>query len=108
MSLKPCPHCGAAGKLVERAGEHARNYVVVCEQACDRQRAVGTPYVAEEVWNRRPDSVSDDLRAAADNALGVLIGCCIPAGGVDDRKSILDAQQLLRIALRSAATRGGE
>jgi hypothetical protein len=41
----------------------------------------------------------DELREAADEALNVLIGCAIPAGGVDDRKAVLNAQAMLRKAL---------
>ena len=39
------------------------------------------------------------LRAAAEMALETLIGCCVSAGGVDDRKTILEAQDMLRAAL---------
>lgn len=46
-----------------------------------------------------------ELLEAADNALGVLIACCVSAGGVDDRKAILDAQAQLRAAI-SRATSG--
>ena len=40
------------------------------------------------------------LRQAADNALGVLLACCVPAEGVDDRAAILDAQRMLRASMR--------
>lgn len=39
------------------------------------------------------------LRDAADEALNTLIGCCVPAGGCDDRKTILDTQMRLRKVL---------
>ena len=42
------------------------------------------------------------LRAAAEMALETLIGCCVSAGGVDDRKTILEAQDMLRAALGEA------
>lgn len=38
----------------------------------------------------------DELVAAADDALNCLIGCCVSAGGCDDRKTILDTQMRLR------------
>lgn len=46
-----------------------------------------------------PNAEATALRDAADNALGVLIRCCVPAGGVDDRDAILDTQTQLRAAL---------
>lgn len=45
-------------------------------------------------------AAAPELLEAVDDALGVLIGCCIPAGGVDDRKSILDCQAKLRALLK--------
>ena len=39
------------------------------------------------------------LVAAADDALNTLIGCCIPAGGCDDGKTILETQMRLRKVL---------
>jgi hypothetical protein len=42
---------------------------------------------------------NERLRAAAEMALETLIGCCVSAGGVDDRKTILEAQDMLRAAL---------
>lgn len=44
----------------------------------------------------------EELVFAADEALNVLIGCCIPAGGCDDRKAILNAQSILRAILAKA------
>lgn len=52
--------------------------------------------------NARLIAAAPDLYDAADNALNVLIGCCVPAGGVDDRKAILDAQAMLRAAIAKA------
>jgi hypothetical protein len=52
--------------------------------------------------NTRMVAAAPDLMEAADNALGVLIGCCIPAGGIDDRTAILDAKRQLRAALVKA------
>lgn len=46
-----------------------------------------------------------ELVEAAHNAVGVLMACCVPAGGVDDRAAIWDAENLLRSAL-SRATEG--
>lgn len=40
-----------------------------------------------------------ELERAADTALEVLLACCVPAEGVDDRAAILDAQRMLRAAL---------
>ena len=45
---------------------------------------------------------NERLRAAAEMALETLIGCCVSAGGVDDRKTILEAQDMLRAALGEA------
>ena len=45
----------------------------------------------------------DRLREAAEMALETLIGCCVSAGGVDDRKTILEAQDMLRAALEGEA-----
>ena len=47
-----------------------------------------------DLWNE-----NERLRAAAEMALETLIGCCVSAGGVDDRKTILEAQDMLRAAL---------
>jgi hypothetical protein len=44
----------------------------------------------------------DDLLQACDYALDTLIGCCVPAGGVDDRQTILDTQAMLRAAIAKA------
>ena len=60
---------------------------------------------AENEANARLIAAAPDLLEAADNALGVLIGCCAPADGIDDRSAILDAQRQLRAALAKA---GGE
>lgn len=46
------------------------------------------------------------LLHAANEALNVLLGCCVSAGGVNDRKAILDCQMLLRAAI-GKATGGG-
>lgn len=51
---------------------------------------------------RRLHAVEEELLDAADNALNVLIACCVPAGGVDDRKAILEAQHMLRVAIAKA------
>lgn len=46
--------------------------------------------VFELIERRAMDAeIMDEL----DNALGVLLGCCVPAGGVDDKAAILDAQR---------------
>ena len=50
-----------------------------------------------DLWNE-----NERLRAAAEMALETLIGCCVSAGGVDDRKTILEAQDMLRAALGEA------
>lgn len=44
-------------------------------------------------------TLRDELAEVANEALNVLIGCCIPAGGADDRAAILDAQSSLRAVL---------
>jgi hypothetical protein len=57
---------------------------------------------AERAANARLIAASPDLYDAAENALNALIGCCVPAGGVDDRKTILEAQTMLRAAIAKA------
>ena len=47
-------------------------------------------------------AAAPDLYAAADEALNVLIGCCIPAGGADDKAAIINAQASLRAAIAKA------
>jgi hypothetical protein len=56
------------------------------------------------------DSVAEveRLRAAADEALNVLIGCCVPAGGCDDREAILRVQLMLRQALTVPGERASQ
>jgi len=57
-------------------------------------------------WNADANLISaaPELFDAADNALNALIACCVPAGGVDDRKAILEAQAMLRAAIKKATT----
>jgi len=85
---KPCPFCGKADELSRNpfTGD------VVCD-ACGAS-------VDEGSWNNRP--VEDALREAADNALNALIGCAVAGDGADDRTTLLEAQQMLRAALRTA------
>lgn len=45
---------------------------------------------------------AQDLLDAAEKSLETLIGCCVSAGGVDDRKTILETQQMLRKAILKA------
>ncbi|MDE1997972.1 MAG: hypothetical protein KGI52_03480 [Burkholderiales bacterium] len=47
-------------------------------------------------------AAAPELLDAAENALNTLIACCVSAGGVDDRKAILEAQQMLRAAIAKA------
>jgi len=47
-------------------------------------------------------AAAPDLYNAASNALEALIACAVPAGGCDDRAAILEAQMMLRLALRKA------
>jgi hypothetical protein len=49
--------------------------------------------------NARLIAAAPDLLAAADEALNVLIGCCVSAGGCDDPQHIADAKAQLRAAL---------
>ena len=42
------------------------------------------------------------LEEACSDALNVLIGCCVPAGGVDDQTTILETQKWLRQVLADA------
>jgi hypothetical protein len=58
--------------------------------------------VCEATANARLIAAAPDLLAACDFALGVLIGCCIPAGGCDDKAEILLAQQKLHAAIARA------
>ena len=52
--------------------------------------------------NARLIAAAPDLYDAADAALNVLIACCVPTDGVDDRKAIVEAQGMLRAAIRKA------
>lgn len=52
--------------------------------------------------NARLIAAAPDLLAAADEALSVLIGCCVPMTSVDDRAAMLHAQATLRAAIRAA------
>lgn len=65
----------------------------------------GGHLIAESIWRSEDAALiaaAPELYIAADNALNALIGCCIPAGGVDDRKTILEAQAMLRDAINKA------
>lgn len=66
--------------------------------------ANGDDYAANAALIVRAVNSHDELMAAADEALNVLIGCCIPMHGDDDRNAILSVQQQLRVALAKAAT----
>lgn len=59
-------------------------------------------YLEQEAREEAVRSASAELYDACEMALETLIGCCIPAGGCDDRKTILLAQKMLRMALESA------
>lgn len=60
-------------------------------------KSVATFYSAEDAdFVNLAANNFEELRDAADDALNTLIGCCIPAGGCDDRKTILDTQMRLR------------
>jgi len=52
--------------------------------------------------NARLIAAAPELFAAADNALDVLIACCVSAGGVDDRDAIRDARVMLSAAIAKA------
>lgn len=63
-------------------------------------KSVATFYSAEDAdFAVRACNAHDDLVAAVDEALNTLIGCCIPAGGCDDRMTIIDTQMRLRKVL---------
>jgi len=47
-------------------------------------------------------AAAPELYEACENALECLIGCCVPAGGCDDRKTMVDTQAMLRAALKKA------
>jgi len=47
-------------------------------------------------------AAAPELYDAADMALNALIGCCVAGDGVDDRKTMLEAQAMLRAAIRKA------
>lgn len=52
---------------------------------------------AEEMRaNARLIAAAPELYDAVEMALNTLIGCCVAAGGVDDRKTILETQAMLR------------
>jgi hypothetical protein len=63
------------------------------------------PTDEEAIANARLIAAAPDLYDAADNALGVLIGCCVAGDGIDDRKAMLDARQMLRAAINKATGR---
>lgn len=52
--------------------------------------------------NARLIAAAPELYDAAEAALNALLACCVPAGGVDDRKAIVEAQWMLRAAIRKA------
>jgi len=52
--------------------------------------------------NARLIAAAPELYDAADMALNALIGCCVAGDGVDDRKTMLEAQTMLRAALKKA------
>src|SRR5512139_1935391 len=59
----------------------------------------GTPENEVGEANARLIAAAPDLLEAAENAIEALIGCCIPAGGVDDRETIIDTRAMLRAAI---------
>ena len=64
----------------------------------------GHARIAEYVYEHDAHllAASKELYEACENALECLIGCCVPAGGCDDRKTMLDTQAMLRAALKKA------
>ena len=52
--------------------------------------------------NARLIAAAPELYDAAENALDTLLSCCVAGDGVDDRDAILEAQQMLRAAIRKA------
>ena len=72
--------------------EQLRAEIAALQAECEGVDAIGE--LVDEI---------ERLRAAAEMALETLIGCCVSAGGVDDRKTILEAQDMLRAALGEAS-----
>lgn len=52
--------------------------------------------------NARLIAAAPELYDAAANALDTLLSCCVAGDGVDDRNAMLEAQQMLRAAIRKA------
>lgn len=57
---------------------------------------------AQKEANARLIAAAPELLDAAEFALDVLIGCCVPAGGCDDRSAIIQTQKILREAIAKA------
>lgn len=83
--------CDQVGKKIAVCPTHAGG-----GQWRDREEAD-----ANAAFIVRACNAHEELVAAADEALNTLIGCCIPAGGCDDRKAILDTQKRLRDVLKT-------
>jgi hypothetical protein len=81
---------GSKGFVVAACGGHSNNMADPDELAEELQA------------NARLIAAAPDLYDAADMALNTLLGCCVSAGGVDDRKTILEAQAMLRAAIAKA------
>ena len=47
-------------------------------------------------------SAAPELLEALEEALNAMIGCSVPAGGVDDRQAIISAQKSARAAISKA------
>lgn len=89
------------GYVIKLNGGKSISYIAAYDFNADDPEPYG-PWGAESEANRTLVLAGPDLYDAAENALGVLIACCVPAGGVDDSKAILDAQAMLRAALAKA------
>jgi hypothetical protein len=90
-----------------------RTRIALVDSMTDYKRGKGHEVqCAERDANARLIAAAPQLLEVADCALNVLIGCCVPAGGADDRKMILETIQQLRAAIAKAtasqATAGGE
>jgi hypothetical protein len=107
--LGPFDYSNAGERRVMEGDPDGDNYRLVANVNPVAPRVLrgknATPYNApdqERDERARLIAAAPDLYEAADEALNVLIGCCIPSGGVDDRKAMLDVQRQLRLALSRA------
>jgi len=88
-----------AADEIARLRSYFDAHAATIQQQSDEIERLRAYFDAHATTIQQQSDEIERLRAAAEMALETLIGCCVSAGGVDDRKTILEAQDMLCAAL---------